>query len=151
MIGGALRRLFRDSHGTMAVETALVAPVLALMALGTFDVGRIVSRQQELQSSASEAEGIVLASAASAGTSSDTIKQIIEKSLGLSSDQVSLELRFRCDMSSTLTTDASTCSTDEPIYQYILLDVSDTYTPMWTNFGVGSPLKFNVERTVQVQ
>ena len=42
----------RDERGTMAIETALITPLLALMALGTFEVSNIVSREQQLQSAA---------------------------------------------------------------------------------------------------
>lgn len=147
----ALRHLRQDRHGTMAIETALVAPLLALMALGSFEVGMLVSRQQELQSSASEAEGIVLAAAGGTGAPSDKIKQVLQDSLGLSAEQVTLEQRFRCNATSTLTTDASTCDSDQPIYQYVRLTVTDTYTPIWTDFGVGSPITYHVERTIQVQ
>jgi Flp pilus assembly protein TadG len=62
---GFLLSLRRDARGTMAIETAIVAPVLALMAIGSFEVGSMVSRQQELQSAASEAESIILAASAS--------------------------------------------------------------------------------------
>ena len=152
MIRRVFHRLRLNRRGTMAIETAIVTPVLALMALGTFEVGSLVSRQQELQSSASEAEGIILAAAGSSTpTPSTTIKEVIEDSLGLSDDQVSLEQRFRCNAATTLMTDDSTCDTEEPTYQYVLLTVTDTYTPVWTNFGVGSPISYRVQRTIQVQ
>lgn len=152
MIQFLLHHLRLNNRGTMAIETAIIAPLLALMALGTFEVGSLVSRQQELQSSASEAEAIILAAAGSSNsTPSSKIKEVIQASLGLSDDQVSLEQRFRCNAATTLTTDASTCDTDEPIYQYVLLTVTDTYTPVWTSFGVGSPFNYRVERTIQVQ
>jgi Flp pilus assembly protein TadG len=147
----AFLRLLRDQLGTAAIETALVAPLLAVMAIGTFEVGRLVSRQQELQSSASEAEGIILAAAGGTGTDSATIKSVIKDSLGLTDAQVSLEQRFRCDVAAALTTDASTCDATKPIYQYVLLHVTDTYTPVWTSFGVGSPFTYNIDRTVQIK
>ena len=62
---GFLCSIRRDRRGTMAIETTIVAPVLALMAIGSFEVGSMVSRQQELQSAASEAESIILAASAS--------------------------------------------------------------------------------------
>ena len=61
-------RLLRCARGAFAIETALVAPLLALMSIGTFEVGTMVSRQQELQSAASEAESIILAAAGGTGT-----------------------------------------------------------------------------------
>lgn len=142
--------LLRDACGTMAIETAIVAPVLALMAIGVFEVGTLVSRQQELQSSASEAEGIILAAAEGTGTDSATIEEVIEHSLRLEPDQVTLEERFRCDAAATLTEDSATCDTERPIYQYVVLNVTDTYTPVWTWFG-SEPYTYNVERTVQVR
>jgi hypothetical protein len=142
--------LLRDVCGTMAIETAIVAPVLALMAIGVFEVGTLVSRQQELQSSASEAEGIILAAAAGAGTNSAKIEEVIEHSLNLDPEQVTLTQRFRCDAAETLTADAAGCDDERPIYQYVVLHVTDTYTPVWTWFG-SKPHTYNVERTVQVQ
>lgn len=145
------KNLLRDECGAMAIETVIVAPVIALMALGTFEVGTIVSRQQELQSGASEAEGIILAASNGSGADSDEIEAVIEESLGLAPDKVSLEQRFRCNVANTLVTAASACDPDEPIYHYIRLQVIDTYTPIWTRYGVGSPINYRVDRTVQVQ
>ena len=151
MIRRLLLRLRTDQRGTMAVETAIVAPVLALMSVGTFEIGSMVSRQQELQSSASEAESIILAAAAGEGTESTQVEAVIEDSLGLRADQVTLEQRFRCNTSDTLTIDATGCDPEEPIFQYVLLEVTDKYTPVWANFGVGSELDYSVARTVQVE
>ena len=55
------RTLLRDARGSMAIETAIVAPVLAMLSVGGFEVSAMVARQTELQSAASEAEGIALA------------------------------------------------------------------------------------------
>lgn len=142
--------LLRDACGTMAIETAIVAPVLALLAIGVFEVGTLVSRQQELQSAASEAEGIILAASAGGGTDSTTIEEVIEHSLNLDPDQVTLEERFRCDAADTLVEDGTACDTNRPIYQYVVLHVTDTYTPVWTWFG-SKPYTYDVERTVQVR
>jgi Flp pilus assembly protein TadG len=38
-----LRRLGGDSRGSMAIETALVAPTLIMMTLGIFEVGTVVA------------------------------------------------------------------------------------------------------------
>ena len=143
------RSLLSCATGAMAVETAIVAPVLALMSIGTFEVGTIVLRQQELQSAASEAESIILAAAGSE-PSSATIEQVIEQSMGLKPDQVVLRKRFRCG--STVgepVADATGCDLDDgPIYKYVLLELSDSYTPVWANFGVGSAFNYNIARTI---
>ena len=90
-----LNSVLRDECGAMAIETVIVAPVLVLMALGAFEVGSVVSRQQELQSAASEAEGIILAASGGTGADSAQIEAVIEDSLGLSETQVTLQQRFR--------------------------------------------------------
>jgi len=147
----SIRQLLRCRRGTMAIETALVAPVLALMSIGTFEVGVMVSRQQELQSAASEAEAIILAAAGGTGTESDDIEEVIEDSMGLDADQVTLEQRFRCGSTAgEPVEDATDCDADEPIYRYVLLQMNDTYTPVWANFGVGSEFDYNIERTILV-
>jgi hypothetical protein len=147
----AINRLRRCSRGAMAVETAVVAPVLALMSIGTVEIGTMVSRQQELQSGASEAESIILAAAGGTGTDSDTIEEVIEESLGLPDEQVSLEQRFRCNVENELRSDASACSTTAPIYRYVRLELSDSYTPVWARFGVGHAFDYDIERTIQVE
>ena len=38
------RHLKRDQQGAMVIETAIVAPVLVLMALGAFQVSQLVAR-----------------------------------------------------------------------------------------------------------
>lgn len=147
-----LGRLFREIGGTMAIETAVVAPVLAAMAIGAFEVGTMVSRQQELQSAASEAEGIILAVAASSiATPSTEIEQVIEESLGLEADQVTLQQQFRCNAATSLSASSSACDPNEPIYVYVQLEMTDSYTPVWANYGFGDGFDYEVTRTVIVQ
>ena len=146
-----INRLRRDVRGMMAIETALVAPVLIVFSIGTFEVGTMASRQQELQSAASEAEAIILAAAGGTGTDSAVIQQVLADSLGLPVDNVTLEQRFRCNVSDTLVTDASACDPTAPIYRFIKLDLNDRYEPVWARFGVGRAFDYNVSRTIQVQ
>jgi len=142
-------RLARDPRGTMAIETALVAPILALMGLGTYDVSNMVSRQQDLQSGASEATEIILAAANGSGVSSDQLHDIIVSSLNLTSDQVVVEQKFRCDAAANVVDSVAGCDASKPIYQYVKLTLTDSYTPLWTNFGVGHTIDYSVVRTVQ--
>jgi Flp pilus assembly protein TadG len=145
--GSGFRRCVR---GAVLIETAFVAPILITMALGGFEISRIVSRQHELQTGASEAEGIVLAANQGATTDEPTLKSIIQASLGLRSDQVTIARRFRCGTDSTLVASSTSCGTGQVVSTYIRLTLTDSYTPAWTSFGVGSTLDFNVVRTVQV-
>ena len=144
----------RDERGSMAIETALITPLLALMALGVFEVSAIVSREQQLQSAANEASEIILAAAGGSGINSSDLEDIIETSLGLGDPQLAIDDRYRCGTSATLTSampsPSTGCAASEQIYSYVQLTLTDTYTPMWTNFGVSDPIVYNVVRTVQV-
>lgn len=141
--------LARDEHGTMIVETAFVAPLLVLMGLGTFDVSGMIAKRQDLQSAANEATQIVLSAAHGSGVSSTQIHDIIVASLNIDSDKVALAQLFRCDDADATVTDASSCDASKPIYQYVQLTITDTYTPLWTKFGVGHPITYNIVRTVE--
>jgi len=143
----------RDTRGSMAIETAIVAPVLAIMAFGAFDASRMLSRQQQLQSAANEATEIILAASTGTGVSSTDLEAILEGSLGLSANQLTIAPRYRCDDRDVLVAtkpSASDCGTTNPIYTYVQLRLTETYTPVWTQFGLGSPINYNVLRTVQV-
>ena len=140
----------RDQAGSMAIETAVVAPVLILLSLGIFEASSIVSRQHELQTTAAEGEIIAMATAGGATTTTTTIKSIIQNSVGLSANQISISRLYRCDDDQNTVANRTSCDEDAVVTSYIHLDLTDTYTPLWTEFGLGKPVTFNVERTVQV-
>jgi hypothetical protein len=149
MIRAILGSAVRDQRGTMTIETALIAPALAALALGSFDVSMMVSREQQLQSAANEATEIVLAASGGSGISSSDLEGILESSLNLDSDEVTLDALYRCGTGATSTVEP-TCSGSDQLYSYVKLTITDSYTPLWTNFGVGHDIDFDIERTVQV-
>lgn len=146
-----LRAFLRDARGTMAIETALVAPLLGAMALGAFDVSRMVAREQHLQSAANEASEIILAAANGTGISSADLETVLEESLNLGEGQVTLAQEFRCGTGAVVAAPQPTCATGQQLYAYVKVTVTDTFTPMWTNFGMGEPVDFNIVRTVQIK
>ena len=148
-VAGFLARLRRDAAGSMALETAIITPVLAMMALGVFDVSMMVSREQHLQSAANEASEIILAAAGGSGIDSDDLDTLLETSLQLQ-DKITIAPLFRCGTSTTTSTTAPTCPTGHQMYSYVQVTVADSYTPMWTSFGVGNAINYSITRTVQV-
>jgi Flp pilus assembly protein TadG len=147
----SLLRSFRHcARGSVVIETAFVAPVLITMALGGYEVSRIVSRQHELQTGAAEAEAIALAANQGASTDTTTLKSILMGSLSLQSSQVTVDKLYRCGTSSTLQVSSSGCGTGQVVSSYVRLTLTDSYTPAWTRFGVGSTLNFSVVRMVQL-
>jgi Flp pilus assembly protein TadG len=145
-----LKKLCRDIRGTMAIETAIVAPVLILMTLGIFEVGTIVARQHELQSAANEAEIIILATNQGATVEINTMKLIIADSVDVAADKITVEREFRCSTNSGKTKDKGNCTENTTISTYVVVGIQDRYTPTWTAFGIGQPLDLSISRSVQV-
>lgn len=146
-----LRRLRRDSDGTMVIETAIVTPVLVLLTLGSYQVSNMVARQTELQSAAAEAVAIALAAAPDTAAKRTVVEQVIERSSGLAADKVSVTAAYRCDDSTSYVTSPDSCSSAKVVSSFVKIDLRDTYKPSWTNFGVGSPINYNVTRYVLYQ
>ncbi|MCL9982058.1 MAG: pilus assembly protein [Erythrobacter sp.] len=146
----SLTRLLRDCSGSFAIETAFVVPVLILMTLGIVEVGTVVARQHELQSVANESEIIILATNQGAETDVDGIKQIVQESVGLTGNDVSLTQMYRCNADDTLVDAVASCDEDDVISSYVILDITEEYNPTWTYLGIGTPITFSVERRVQV-
>lgn len=145
-----LRALARSRRGSMAIETAIVAPVLALLAVGIFDVSRMVARQSELQNGAAEAEAIALAAGAGAQTDIQTLASILQDSLSLAENEVAVDKLYRCNADATLVESASLCGEDDVVSTYVRLDLRDTFTPIWTRMGATGAVQYRVERTVQL-
>ena len=145
-----VRGLCASTHGSVVIETAIVAPVLVVLSLGTFDVSRMVARQHELQTGATYLEGIVLAVAKGAGTNVTTIRNALATSLNLPLSKVNVVKIYRCGSDTSMVSLASDCSDPNDTSVYVKVTLNDSYTPLWTQFGVGSPLNYNLVRTVQV-
>lgn len=145
-----LPRLLRANDGTMVIETAIVAPVLILMALGTFQVSGVVARQTELQTAAAEAAAIALAAAPDTAAKRTTVEQVIEASTGLAENQVAVSAAYRCD-DEDYVADPAACSSATVASSYVKIVLTDTYEPAWTRFGVGSAINYRVTRYVMYQ
>ncbi len=145
-----IRNLIHDARASMAIETAIVAPVLILMTLGTFEVGTVVARQHELQSAANEAEIIIMSTNQGATVEIDDIKTILQSSVDLGSDQVSIEREYRCALNQNKTKVRGNCGSSAFVLEYLNVVVKDSYTPTWTAFGIGQEIDFRVERSVLI-
>lgn len=145
-----LARLRCDQNGSMLIETAFVAPILLILALGGFEVSSMVARQSELQSAAAEAAAVVRAVIPETREQMDTVEGVVESSTGLAAEQVTVVPIYRCGTAADYTTIVDSCGSGVTQYKFIQLDITDTYTPVWTNFGVGTGVDYYVSRTVQI-
>lgn len=155
----------RDTRGTMAIETAFLAPVLVTLSIGGFEASQMIARHGELQSAAAEASSIVQASPPETDEERAVVEDVIEASTGLADNKVTLEFVYRCGVEENYANSRLTCLGDdaidgdeideggyttEEISTFIRIRVKDKYTPQWVEFGIGEPVEYDVERTVQV-
>lgn len=142
--------LRQDREGAIIIETALVAPVLVLMSLGAFQVSSVIARQSELQSAASEAAAIALASPPDTIAKRTVLKNVVMASTGLPTDKVSVLVAYRCDSEAAYTYNLSNCSSAQVVSSFVRIRLIDTYTPAWTQFGIGSPINYDVINYVMI-
>ena len=145
-----LRRLAREHAGSMAIETALVTPVLVIMTLGGFEASGMVARQSELQTAAAEAATIAMAATPDSYSKVQTVRSVIESSTGLDDDHVSVYRLKRCGTDNDYISYYDDCDSSEATSTYLYIYITDTYTPQWVDFGIGSPLTYRIRRTVQI-
>ena len=145
-----LTRLAHASDGAMAVETAIVAPILLVLSLGGVEAGSMVARQSELQSAAAEALNIVQAKPPINPAQRTAIRDILKVSTGITDDDdATVEEIFRCGTATGFVTNKADCGS-AAVSTYIRITLVDTYTPRWTELGVGSEIDFNAGRPVQI-
>lgn len=145
-----LKRLKRDIAGSTVIETALVMPVLLALSLGSFDVSRVVARQSELQKAANEAGDIALTKKATSQSQQATVKSVIMTSTGLTTDKVTVGTVFRCGTNADYVVDAGSCGSGVPVSTFVQVTLTDTISPFWTQFGLGSSIPLTVRRQTQV-
>lgn len=150
LLAARLLRLPADKRGVSVIETAILAPVLLCMALGGFDVSRMIARQHELQNGAGDAEQIVLAAASGTATDTTTIKTVLANTLGIPNDasHITVDKLYRCGTTTTLV--SATCASGTYQSTYVQVTFHDTYNPIWAQFGIGHAVNYRVQRLVQV-
>jgi len=144
-----IARIRRNEDGSMAIETAFVAPILLVLSLGGFEVSSIVARQTELQSAAAEAAAVVRAVIPETAAERTTVRDILVTSTGLTNEQVTISEVYRCGTAIAYVTTADSCG-GVAESKFIKVDLTDTYKPIWTKFGVTSGFDYNISRTVQI-
>nr|WP_282098846.1 TadE family protein [Qipengyuania sphaerica] len=146
-----IARVRKDEEGSVVIETAFVLPVLLILGLGGFEVSRLVSRNNELQIAVAEAAAVVLASLPEDQADIDQLEDIIEASSGLADSNVTLAKKYRCNADSSLVANVSSCTDPTAVIsEFIEITISDWYTPIWTDFGIGDQVNYDFTRRVQI-
>lgn len=152
MISLRLPRLAADERGAAVIELALVAPVLALMAIGLVDMSNALSRKLALEQGAQRAIEKIMQT-----TEQDTVEGTLAteavcqvngtnsdgscKTSPITTNNVTVTFRLECTdsggvISSQTATDAATfdaftCNSGSREARYIQVGVTDKYTPMF--------------------
>ena len=138
----------RNQRGAVVIETAFVAPVLALLGLGAFQVSQAVARQHELQAGADDAAAMALAGWKDDAAQVTALKSVLKSTLSLTDAQVTITHKYRCGITVAYVDVKTACATGTVVATYLRIALTDTYTPTWTEFGMGNPINYNVTRTV---
>lgn len=133
----------------MLIETAMVAPMLIVLCIGGYEVSAMVARQSVLQSTAEQGVEILIVSSPSTEIELDQVRGVLRSTAGLADEEIVLGFRYRCGEETTVSTIAPTCSEDA-LSTYVAIEMTDSYTPVWTQFGFGADLDYAVNRTVQI-
>ena len=144
----ALRSFRRDQRGTVVIEAAIVAPMLVLLGLGAFQVSQAVARQHELQTGADDAASMALAGWKNDAAQVTALKSVLKTTLHLTDAQVTITHKYRCGTTVAYVDVKTACPAGTLVTTYLRIALTDTYTPTWTDFGVGRPINYNVTRTV---
>ena len=152
MIGlhSTFRRLFGSVDGVAAIEAALIAPVMVTLALGSFEISNVIARRSELQGTMAEASGIALASEPTSLTRRETLRTIIQESSGLAAEEVVVDAAYRCGSGADYVQTPTSCGSDK-VSSYVKIELNATYTPLWTEFGIGEPLEQSLTRYVMIK
>ena len=146
---GRFHQFLRDEEGAIAIETAIVVPVLFLMALGGIDYGSMLARQLELQNAMAEASQIALAAAPTDAAARQAVKEVLQTSTGLDTDHVSIVERYRCGTTDAYVADSDLCGTD-PYSRFIQIEIIEHYEPVWSKITDADDVDFKLVRMVQV-
>ena len=148
-----LSLLAAASQGSVVIETAFVAPVLATLALGAYDASRLIALQSDLQNAAGEAEAIVQAAVPTDSTARDKVKAVLQATIDPDGsdahDTEDVSEIYRCGTDAGFVT-TNSCGSGVAVSTFIRITLTDSYTPQWTSFGIGRTVDFNVVRMVQI-
>jgi Flp pilus assembly protein TadG len=106
-----LKRLWRASSGSAAVEFALILPVMLLFTFGTFEFGRYFWTQNALQYAVEQtARQSIVTPPSTCATSAANSALVTANLVGLSADSVTVTLESATNAGSGLATPPKSCN-----------------------------------------
>jgi len=149
--------LFANESGAAVIELALLAPILAVLAIGTVDLSNAFSMKLALEQGAQRAIEKIMQTTQETTVESTLATEAVCQVNGTNSDgscktspitasNVTVTWRLLCTDSSGTTTsqtttdstafDAMSCATGSTSARYVQIKVTETYTPIFSlHFG----------------
>ena len=131
-----LAALGRDRRGAAVIELALVAPLFATMLIGMVDIGRGYSMKLQLEQSAQRAIEKVMNGQADKSTAA-ALKTEAATTAGVPETDVIVDFWLECDNVRQANYD-SVCSSGAVFRRYLTVQISKTFSPMFTTKWLGS-------------
>lgn len=153
--------LLKDGRGSVTIELAFVAPVLALIVAGISDISIAYGRELELEQAAQRAIEKVMqttgAETAEATIQKEAVCQINGantdgtcKTGRISTSNVTVTYTLTCN--GTSVSYSSDCTSGQTEVRYIQARVTDTYRPVFVrNFGQTSDGTYHLAATAGVR
>ncbi|WP_066556314.1 TadE/TadG family type IV pilus assembly protein [Croceicoccus bisphenolivorans] len=162
MLANFAHRFFEEDRASVLIETAFVAPALVGLTLGGVEAGAMYARQTQLQQIASNSMEIVLTSAPTTelegAATLNQVRAYAAEASGLTATtssepavgQVAVYKRYRCGNNSARQATYGCSNESQSISTFVVIYLRTSYSPVWTNYGIGQDFEFNVKRSVQI-
>jgi Flp pilus assembly protein TadG len=126
--------LIAETKGVAFVETALVAPFLALVIMGTVDTARYAAAKMKIQQAVNR--GLEMSSMGGTSVAAADIQTQAAEQAGVSTSSVTVTQTLECGGTATSWT-TTTCASGETA-RYTQVQISTSFTP---SFALGSLAK----------
>ena len=167
------RSINADSRGSVTVELALLAPILATVVIGVIDVSLAYGQKLELEQGAQRAIEKIMQTTGDT-TVADTLRQEVKcqvngvdsggacKTDPIGDGDVTVGYRLEClddggnrteqEADTAVDFDALVCGSDEREVRYVSVTVTDTYVPMFPiSWGTGGDGDYDLTATAGVR
>ena len=122
-----MRNLARNQRGSVIIELAFIAPILATMIVGIVDLSAAYGRKLVLEQAAQRAVEKIMQTTGE-DTVDDTIRNEAAAAAGIPVSQVTVAFTMTC--AGVVTNYATQCTDNTTEVRYIEISLWDTYTPI---------------------
>lgn len=131
----AIRKIAADRRGTAVIETAIVLPVLLMLAFGFVDLGEAFATQMSIQQVAQMGADFVVAAGSSVPTDSQIKSEVASRS-GLPASAIAIRRAFECNGAPQPSGEGGCPNADDTRVDYLTVSISQAYQPVLNIAGI---------------